>query len=86
MDNAFHRAQVASEATFHTAVSGAAINNLAKIFRLNFFKSFTNKGFVYKTQKSCMNMPSLEVTNSSSGKGTSIQNKKYLQFKQRSII
>lgn len=28
--HAFHRAQVASEATFHTAVSGAAINNLAK--------------------------------------------------------
>lgn len=33
---AFHRAQAASEATFHTAVSGAAINNSAKIFKLNF--------------------------------------------------
>lgn len=36
--HAFHRAQVASEATYHTAVSAAAINNLAKILRLNFLR------------------------------------------------
>lgn len=37
--HAFHRAQVASEDTFHTAVSGTAINNLAKTFRLNFLRA-----------------------------------------------
>lgn len=37
--HAFDRAQVASEATFHTAVLGTAINNLAKTFRLNFLRA-----------------------------------------------
>lgn len=51
MDNAFHRAQVASEATFHTAVSGAAINNLAKIFRLNFLRALQTRDLFTKHRK-----------------------------------
>lgn len=74
--HAFHGAQVASEATFHTAVSGTAINNLAKTFRLNFLRALqTSERFVYKTQQNRMTMPGLEVKNSPSDKGTRMQNK-----------
>lgn len=74
--HAFHGAQVASEATFHTAVSGAAINNLAKTFWLNFLRALqTSERFVYKTQQTCSTLPGLEMKNSLSGKGTMTQNK-----------
>lgn len=49
--HAFHRAQVASEATFHTAVSGAAINNLTKIFRLNFLRALQTSDLFTKHSK-----------------------------------
>lgn len=72
----FHRAQVASGATSHTAVAGSAINNLAKTFRLNFSRALqTSERFVYETQENCMTMPDLEVKNSPSDKGTRMQNK-----------
>lgn len=48
---AFPRAQVASEATFHTAVSGAAINNSAKIFRLNFLRASQTSDLFTKHRK-----------------------------------
>lgn len=74
--HAFHRAQVASEATFHTAVSGTAINNLATTFRLIFLRALqTSERFVYKTQQNCMTVPGLELKNSLSDKGTRMQNK-----------
>lgn len=45
----FHRALVTPEVAFHTAVSGTAINNLAKAFILNFLRALqTTERFVYK--------------------------------------
>lgn len=49
--HAFPRTQVASEATFHSAVSGAAINNLAKIFRLNFLRALQTRDLFTKHRK-----------------------------------
>lgn len=74
--HAFHRAQVASEDTFHAAVSGTAINNFAKTFRFDFLRALqTSERIVYKTQQNCMTVPGLGVKNSPSDKGTRMQNK-----------
>lgn len=45
----FHRTLMTPEVAFHTAVSGTAINNLAKAFILNFLRALqTTERFVYK--------------------------------------
>lgn len=67
--HAFRGAQVASEATFHTAVAATAINNLAKTFRFSFLRAYQMRICLQNTVH-CMTMSGLEVKNSPSGKGT----------------
>lgn len=61
------------EAAFHTAVSGTAINNLAKTFMLNFLRALQTSEICLQTQQHCVTMPCLGVNNFPSDKGTKIK-------------